>query len=408
MGADSSSVPCISRGYERTRAAFLCAAAAPGCCSARAEVLSGHYGPHHLAVACGLAGSARSSPAPPPSPLCPSPPGCPLARPAGADDEKEHLLDALAKAKAAGLDITADDATVQLQEHSYCRQAIGLLASHCGSDGGLTAGEIAASAHLADDEKEHLAEALEKRELLGAALTADEAHEALEEHREVRRLVRALDSDGDGWLSEADILAADAKLAAARTAERGGAGAARPSPLLRLSADERQHLLETVRRSGALGGPAALTLDEAHSALEEHREVVAIVQAIESGEGWLTAHNIQMADGISEDEREHLLETLSTIKASGCQLTVDCAHQALEEHREVVAIISAVDAGGDGTISHHNLNAAQLSSAVRACLGRALDACAARGAQLTSHEAHRVLEACRPEWAEQLDIRNVL
>lgn len=314
------------------------------------------------------------------------------------DDEKEHLLDALDKARAAGQDITLDDATLQLREHSYCRDAIGLLArAQRGAADCLTAEQIARSAHLADDEKEHLAEALEKRELLGAALTADEAHEALEEHREVRRLVLALDGDGDGWLREADVLLPHTR-----------SNGPQPAPALRLSEDERQHMAETIRRSGAQRCPPALTLDEAHSALEEHREVVAIVRAIESGEGWLTAHNIQMADGVSEDEREHLLETLSAIKASGARLSVDCAHKALEEHREVVAIISAVDAGGDGAISQHNLSAAQLPAPVRACLGRALDACAARGAQLSSHDAHRALEACRHEWAEQLDIRNTL
>ena len=193
---------------------------------------------------------------------------------------------------------------------------------------------------------------------------------------------------------------------AALAAPDGGAPSARAAvPLrvpLRISAEEREHVLETIRRAGARGARAALTLDEAHAALEEHREVVAIVRAIESGEGWLTAHNIANADGISEDEREHLLETLSSIRASGRELTVDCAHKALEEHREVVAIISAVDAGGDGTISAHNLDAAPLSAAVRACLRAALDAAAARGVPLSAHEAHRVLEAYRPQWAEQM------
>jgi hypothetical protein len=39
-----------------------------------------------------------------------------------------------------------------------------------------------------------------------------------------------------------------------------------------------------------------------------------------------------------------------------------------------------------------------VSPAVRACLGRALEARAACGAALTTHEAHRQLELGRAEW----------
>jgi hypothetical protein len=56
----------------------------------------------------------------------------------------------------------------------------------------------------------------------------------------------------------------------------------------------------------------------------------------------LTAHNICNADGISEDEREHLLEALQAIKASGEALTVDGAHKALEEVRAGPAACAAV------------------------------------------------------------------
>ncbi|KAJ1641056.1 hypothetical protein T492DRAFT_853733 [Pavlovales sp. CCMP2436] len=302
-----------------------------------------------------------------------------------SDDEKEHLLDALDKAESAGLPITLDDATAELREHEYCRKASHLLAA-ASTDGVVTADEIAAAQFLPDDEREHLAEAQEKRAAQGSALTLDEAHEALEEHREVRRLILALDRDGDGWLSEADLLFPGQHL---------------PGSHFQLPADARQHLLETVRKTAQ----RAIALDEAHSALEEHREVVTIVRAIESGDGVLTAHNIRMADGVSEDEREHLLETLSGIKASGRELTVELAHQALEEHREVVAIVSQIDAGGDGTISAHNLAAAEVNTAVRQCLGRALEAWAARGAQLSTDEAHRVLEGCRHLWSDDEQLK---
>jgi len=291
------------------------------------------------------------------------------------EDEKEHLLDVLAKAEADGVPITLADASAQLREHDYCRRAVSRL--DLTMDATLTADHIEAANHLPEDEREHLWECLEKREALGSRLTADDAHEALEEHREVRRIVRALDANGDGFLTAAEI----------------------KNPAVALSDDARQHVLEALHKAVAAGSEA-LTVDEAHSALEEHREVVAIVRAIESDEGRLTEHNIVAADGISEDEREHLLETLRAIKASGRELTVDLAHQALEEHREVVAVISAIDPGGDGCISVHNLAAADVADGVRACLMRALEVASVRGVQLTTHEAHRVLEGCRCEWAE--------
>lgn len=292
-----------------------------------------------------------------------------------AEDEKDHLLDVLAKAAADGAYITHDDADTELREHEYCKHVVRML--DVTGDGILTAENIETASHLPDDEREHLTEALQRREALGAGLTAEEAHEALEEHREVRRLMQALDTDGDGELSEADVC----------------------NPEVLVSADARQHILETLRKARARG-LATLSIDEAHSALEEHREVVAIVHAIDSGEGRLTEHNIVAADGISEDEREHLLETLGRIKQSGRELTVDLAHKALEEHREVVAIITAIDAGGDGRISAHNVVAADVPAAVRGCLTRALEASAGRGAQLTTHEAHHVLEMCRSEWSD--------
>ena len=43
-------------------------------------------------------------------------------------------------------------------------------------------------------------------------------------------------------------------------------------------------------------------------------------------------------------------------------------------------------------------NAAEVSPAVRACLARALEARAACGAALTTHEAHLQLELGRAEW----------
>jgi len=299
-----------------------------------------------------------------------------LQAPNLSEDEKEHLLDALAKAEAEGALFTLDEASQQLREHDYCRKAVSLLDRT--GDGMLTAEKIQDAAnHLPEDEREHLWEILEKREAQGASLTADEAHEALEEHREVRRIVSMLDSNADGLLTEGEI----ANMA------------------VHVSEDARQHILEALHKATAASGTCAITLDEAHAALEEHREVVAIVRAIESGEGRLTAHNIAAADGISEDEREHLLDTLSKIKASGQELTVDSAHQALEEHREVVAVISAIDAGGDGCISVHNLASAEVAEGVRSCLMRAIQELTERGAVLTTHEAHRVLEATRAEWA---------
>mmetsp|Transcript_26169 Transcript_26169/g.87640 ORF Transcript_26169/g.87640 Transcript_26169/m.87640 type:complete len:343 (+) Transcript_26169:82-1110(+) len=292
-----------------------------------------------------------------------------------ADDEKEHLLDALRQAEAEGDSLTPAEASKALKEHMYCKRVV--MDIDAAGDGLLTSEKIAAATHLPEDEREHLEDFLERRDALGAPITLDEAHEALEEHREVRRIVQGLDSDADGLIRMADIA----------------------SPKVAMPDDARQHLLETCARATSRGAQG-VSLEEAHAALEEHREVVAIILAIESGEGRLTEHNIAAADGISEDERLHLLETLSAAKAAGVELTCDRAHKALELHREVIAIVTAVDPGGDGLISVHNLQAADLSAPVRACLLKAVETLAAQGRKLTSDAAHRVLERTHALWSE--------
>lgn len=290
------------------------------------------------------------------------------------DDEKEHLLEVLHKAGQAGQTLTPGNIFHALREHAYCTGVVKRIDG--AGDGQLTRENIEAATHLPDDERDHLRECLQRREDLGLGLTVDEAHESLEEHREVRRIVSLLDVDDDGWIGVADI----------------------GNRAVLISDDAREHLLHTCAKSVARGA-RALCVDEAHSALEEHREVVALIRAIESGEGRLTAHNIIAADGISEDEREHLLETLMRMKAAGCELTADMAHESLEQHREVVSIVRSIDAGDDGLISAHNLWAADVSSGVRACLTKAIEECAVRGRKLTLVEAHRVLELKRSFWA---------